>query len=187
MDNILGDIKRGLTSRSRVANFCQHYSFVSSMKSFKVEDALRDPDWVVAMQEELNNFKRNQVWSLVERPKQNVVGIKWVFHNKQDEHGVITRNKARLVAKGYSQVEYLDFDETFAPVARLESIRILLDYVTHHDFKLYQIDVKNAFLNGTSKEKVFVEQPLGFEDEEYPNHVYRLHKALYGLKQTPRA
>jgi hypothetical protein len=81
---------------------------------------------VFAMQEELNNFKRNEVWSLVPRPKQNVVGTKWVFHNKQDEHGVVTRNKARLVAKGYAQVAGLDFEETFAPVARLESIRILL-------------------------------------------------------------
>jgi hypothetical protein len=127
------------------------------MKPFKVEDALCDPNWVVAMQEKLNNFKRNQVWSLVERPKENVVGTKWVFQNKQDEHGVVTRNKTRLVAKGYSQVEGLDFNETFAPVTRLESIHILLAYATHHDFKLYQMDVKSAFLNGPIKEKVFVE------------------------------
>jgi hypothetical protein len=135
------------------------------MEPFKVEDALRDLDWVVAMQEELNNFKRNEVWSLVERPKQNVVGTKWVFRNKQDEHGVVTRNKARLVVKGYSQVKGLDFDKTFAPVARLESIRILLAYATHHDFKLYQMDVKNSFLNGPIKEEVYVKQPPGFEDE----------------------
>jgi hypothetical protein len=187
LDNILGDIKNGVTTRSRVATFCQHYSFVSSLEPFKVEDALRDPDWVVAMQEELKNFKRNEVWSLVERPKQNIVGTKWVFRNKQDEHGVITRNKALLVAKGYSQVEGLNFDETFAPVARLELIRILLAYVIHHGFKLYQMDVKSAFLNGPIKEEVYVEQPSGFEDEEYPNHVYKLHKAFYGLKQAPRA
>jgi hypothetical protein len=93
------------------------------------------------------------VWSLVERPKQNVVGNKWVFHNKQDEHGVVTRNKARLVAKGYSQVEGLDFDKTFAPVARLESIHILLTYATHHGFKLYQMDVKSAFLNDPIKKR----------------------------------
>jgi hypothetical protein len=92
---------------------------------------------VVAMQEELNNFKRNEVWSLIERPKQNIVGTKWVFCNKQDEHGIVTRNKARLVAKCYSQVKDLDFDETFAPVDRLESIHILLTYATHHDFKLF--------------------------------------------------
>jgi hypothetical protein len=139
------------------------------------------------MQEELNNFKRNEVWSLVERPKQNVVCTKWVFRNKQDEHGVVTRNKARLVAKGYSQVEGLDFDKTFALVSRLESIRMLLAYATHHGFKLYQMDVKNAFSNGPIKEEVYVEQPSGFESEGYPNHVYKLHKALYGLKQAPRA
>jgi hypothetical protein len=123
---------------------------------------------------------------LVERPKQNVVGTKWVFRNKQDEHGVVMRNKARLVAKSYSQVKCLDFDETFAPVARLEAICILLVYATHHDFKLFQMDVKSAFLNGPIKE-VYAEQPLGFEDEEYPNNVFKLHKVLYGLKQAPRA
>jgi hypothetical protein len=152
-----------------------------------VEDALRDPDWVVAMQEELNNFTRNEVWHLVPLPNQNVVGTKWVFRNKQDEHGVVTRNKAWLVAKGYSQVEGLDFDETYAPVARLESIRILLAYATCYGFKLFQIDVKSAFLNGPIKEEVYVEQPPGFEDSDYPNHVYKLSKALYGLKQASRA
>jgi hypothetical protein len=100
---------------------------------------------------------------------------------------VVTRNKARLVAKGYSQVEGLDFDETYAPVARLESIHIILAYATYHGFKLYQMDVKSAFLNGPIKEEVYVEQPPGFEDSEYPNHVYKLSKALYGLKQAPRA
>jgi hypothetical protein len=142
---------------------------------------------VLAMQEELNNFKRNEVWTLVPRPKQNIVGTKWVFRNKQDEHEVVTRNKARLVAKGYAQVAGLDFEETFAPVARLESIRILLAYAAHHSFRLFQMDVKSAFLNGPIKEEVYVEQPPGFEDERYPNHVCKLSKALYGLKQAPRA
>jgi hypothetical protein len=100
---------------------------------------------------------------------------------------VVTRNKARLVAKGYSQVEGLDFDKTYAPVARLESIHILLAYATYHGFKLYHMDVKSAFLNGPIKEEVYVEQPPGFEDSEYPNHVYKLSKALYGFKQAPRA
>jgi hypothetical protein len=104
-----------------------------------------------------------------------------------NEHGVVTRNKARLVAKGYSQVKGLDFDETYAPVARLESICILLAYANYHGFKLYQMDVKSAFLNGPIKEEVYVEQPPGFEDSEYPNHVYKLSKTLYGLKQAPRA
>jgi hypothetical protein len=129
------------------------------------------------MQDELNNFKRNEVWSLVPRPKQNVAGTKWV----------VTRNKARLVAKGYAQVTGLDFEETFAPVARLESILILLAYAAHHSFMLFQMDVKSAFLNGPIKEEVYVEQPPGFEDDRYPDHVYKLSKALYGLKQAPRA
>jgi hypothetical protein len=187
VNSILGDIHKGVTTRSRVTHFCEHYSFVSSIEPYRVEDALRDSDWVLAMQEELNNFTRNEVWHLVPYPNQNVVGTKWVFRNKQDEHGVVTRNKARLVAKGYSQVEDLDFGETYAPIARLESIRILLDYATYHGFKLYQMDVKSAFLNGPIKEEVYVEQPPGFEDSEYPNHVYKLSKALYGLKQAPRA
>jgi hypothetical protein len=139
------------------------------------------------MQEELNNFTRNEVWYLVPCPDQNVVGTKWVFHNKQDEHGMVTRNKAQLVATGYSQVEGSDFDETYELVARLESNRILLAYATYHGFKLYQMDVKSAFLNGPIKEDVYVEQPPDFEDSEYPNHVYKLSKALYGLKQAPRA
>jgi hypothetical protein len=96
---------------------------------------------------ELNNFTRNEVWHIVPRPNQNVVGTKWVFRNKQDEHGVVTRNKVRLVAKGYSQVEGLDFGKTYAPVARLESIHILLAYATYHGFKLNQMGVKSAFLN----------------------------------------
>jgi hypothetical protein len=108
---------------------------------------LQDPDWVLAMKEELNNFKRNEKrW-----------GTKWVFRNKQDEHGVMTRNKARLVAKGYAQVAGLDFEESFAPVARLESIRILLAYATYYSFRLFQMDVKSAFLNGPIKEEVYVE------------------------------
>jgi hypothetical protein len=187
VDQILGDISKGVTTRSCLANFCEHCSFVSSIKPFRVEEALQDPNWVLAMQEELNNFKRNEVWSLVPRPKKNVVGTKWMFSNKQDEHGVVKRNEAQLVAKGYAQVVGLDFEETFAPVVRLESIRILLAYATHHPFKLFQMDVKSAFLNGPIKEEVYVEQPLRFEDDRYPNHVYKLSRALYGLKQAPRA
>jgi hypothetical protein len=100
---------------------------------------------------------------------------------------VVSRNKARLVAKGYSQVKGLDFDETYAPVARLESIHILLAYATYHGFKFYQMDMKSAFLNGLIKEEVYVEQSSDFEDSEYPTHVYKLSKVLYGLKKAPRA
>jgi hypothetical protein len=178
VDNILGSIKRGVTTRSCLAIFCEFYLFVSSLEPLKVEEALSDPDWIIAMQEELNNFTQNEVWSLVERSKQNVIGTKWVFRNKQDEHGVVIRNKARLVAQGFTPVEVLDFGETFAPVARLESIIILIAYPTNHDFKLYQMNVKSAFLNGPLQELVYVEQPPGFEDPRKPNHVFLLHKAL---------
>jgi hypothetical protein len=128
VDNIIGSIRRGVTTRSHLASFCQHYSFVSPKEPTKIENALKDPDWVLAMQEELNNFERNQVWSLVERPKTNIIGTKWVFRNKQDENGVVIRNEARLVAQGFTQVEGLDFDETYAPVARLEAIQMLLAF-----------------------------------------------------------
>jgi hypothetical protein len=116
---ILRDIHKGIATHSRIVIFYENYSFVSSLETLKVEDALKDLDWVVVMQEELNNFKRNEVWNLVPRPNQNIIGTKWIFRNKQDEHGVVVRNKVRLVAKGYSQVKCLDFDGTFALVARL--------------------------------------------------------------------
>ncbi|KAK1629283.1 hypothetical protein QYE76_003598 [Lolium multiflorum] len=141
------------------------------------------------MHDELNNFKRNKVWTLVEKPKEcrNVIGTKWIFKNKQDEFGIVVRNKERLVAQGFSQIEGIDFEETYAPVARLESICILLAYASHHNFKLQQMDVRSAFLNGPLHEEVYVKQPPGFEDPCFPNHVYELDKALYGLKQAPRA
>ena len=169
-------------------HFCEHYSFVFCIEPTSIEEALEDSDWVMAMQEELNNFTRNEVWVLEAPPKdKNIIGTKWVFRNKQDEHGVVVRNKARFVTKGFAQVEGLDFGETFAPVARLEAICILLAYASYHNMKLFQMDVKSAFLNGFINELVYVEQPPGFEDPRYPNYIYRLHKALYGLKQAPRA
>ena len=105
-----------------------------------------------------------------------------MFRNKMNEEGIVTRNKARLVAQGYSQEEGIDFEETFAPVARLEAIRILLAFAVSQSIKLFQMDVKSAFLNGYIKEEVYVEQPLGFEDHKYPNYVFKLSKALYRLK-----
>ncbi|GKA51202.1 copia protein [Tanacetum coccineum] len=116
-----------------------------------------------------------------------IIGKKWVYRNKLDENGVVTRNKARLVAQGYNQEEGIDYDETYAPVARLESIRILLAYACALDFKLYQMDVKSAFLNSFINEEVYVVQPLRFIDFAKPNYVYRLKKALYGLKQALKA
>ena len=147
-----------------------------------------DPNWVIAIQEELEEFERNKVWRLVPRPAgKSIIGTRWVFHNKLDDSGVVIRNKARLVAQGYNQQEGIDYDETYAPVARLEAIRLLIAFASHKGFKLFQMDVKTAFLNGTLQEEVYVKQSPGFEDPAHPGHVYFLDKALYGLKQAPRA
>ncbi|XP_070025608.1 uncharacterized mitochondrial protein AtMg00820-like [Nicotiana sylvestris] len=119
------------------------------------------------MQDELNQFERSQVWHLVPRPKdRSVIGTEWVFRNKLNEDGTVTRNKARLVVQGYSQEEGIDYDETFALVVRLEAIRLLIAFAAHMEFTLHQIDVKSAFLNGYLKEEVFVKQPPGFESKE---------------------
>ncbi|GJY16296.1 retrovirus-related pol polyprotein from transposon TNT 1-94 [Tanacetum coccineum] len=116
-----------------------------------------------------------------------IIGSRWVFRNKRDETGIIIKNKARLVAQGYNQQEGIDYDETFALVARLEAIRIFLAFSTYMNFIVNQMDVKSAFLNGKLKEEVYVKQPSGFESNEFPNHVCKLDKAFYGLKQAPRA
>jgi hypothetical protein len=140
------------------------------------------------MHDELENFERNQVWELVDPPPGcKPIGTKWVWKNKEGEKGEVVRNKSRLVAQGFSQKEGIDYDETFAPVARLEAIRILLDFSVAKGFKLHQMDVKSAFLNGVLEKEVYVRQPPRFESENYPHQVYKLRKALYGLKQAPRA
>src|ERR1044072_4533188 len=146
--------------------------------SSRIDDALEDEHWILVMQEELNQFERNKVWKLVPRPSNKmIIGTRLVFRNKLDENGLIVRNKARLVAKGYNQEEGIGYDETYAPVARLEAIRLLHAYACSLDFQLYQMDVKSAFLNGYIQEEVYVDQPPG-----NPSHVYKLQKALYGLK-----
>ncbi|GJT58916.1 retrovirus-related pol polyprotein from transposon TNT 1-94 [Tanacetum coccineum] len=143
---------------------------------------------IEAMQEELNEFERLEVWELVPRPdKVMVITLKWIYKVKLDELGGILKNKARLVAHGYRQEEGIDFEESFASVARLEAIRIFLAFAAHMNMVVYQIDVKTAFLNGNLREEVNVSQPDGFVDKDNPNHVYKLKKALYGLKQAPRA
>ncbi|GJW50712.1 retrovirus-related pol polyprotein from transposon TNT 1-94 [Tanacetum coccineum] len=127
----------------------------------KVIHALKDPSWIE--------------------------GTKWVFRNKKDERGIVIRNKARLVAQGYTQEEGIDYDEVFAPVARIEAIRLFLAYASFKDFVVYQMDVKSAFLYGKIEEEVYVCQPPGFEDPDFPDRVYKVEKALYGLHQAPRA
>ena len=148
---------------------------------------LLDDDWYKAMEEEIDQIKKNKTWTLVPRlADKNVIDIKWVFRNKLDENGEITRNKARLVYKGYAQEEGLDYGETFFPIARMEGVRTLLAYAAHKGFKVYQMDVKSIFLNGILEEEVYIEQPKGFVDDN-KDMVCKLHKALYYLKQAPRA
>ncbi|WVZ84403.1 LOW QUALITY PROTEIN: hypothetical protein U9M48_031440 [Paspalum notatum var. saurae] len=151
-----------------------------------VSHALSDPNWVNAMHEELENFERNHVRDLVEPPpNRRPIGTKWVFKNKRGEDGMVVRNKARL--PGVCRKEGIDYEETFAPVARLEAIRILLAFAASKGFKRQQMDVKSAFPNGLIEEEVYVRQPPGFESARFPDRVYKLRKALYGPKQAPRA
>ncbi|GJY50364.1 retrovirus-related pol polyprotein from transposon TNT 1-94 [Tanacetum coccineum] len=162
------------------AHECLFVDFLSKEEPKKVFEALKHPGWVDAMQEELNQFARNKVWTLVPPPYgKSIIGSKWIFINKRDEIGIVIKNKARLVAQDYRQEESIDYDETFAPVARLETNRIFLAFATYINFRVYQIDVKSAFLNGKLKEEVYVQQPPGFESNEFPNHVCKLDKALY--------
>nr|GFB79823.1 retrovirus-related Pol polyprotein from transposon TNT 1-94 [Tanacetum cinerariifolium] len=140
------------------------------------------------MQEELNELERLEVWELVPRPdKVMVITLKWIYKVKLDELGGILKNKARLVARGFRQEEGIDFEESFAPVARLEAIRFFLAYAAHKTMVVYQMDVKIAFLNGNLREEVYVSQWDWFVDQDNLNHVYKLKKALYGLRQAPRA
>ncbi|GJT98434.1 putative ribonuclease H-like domain-containing protein [Tanacetum coccineum] len=154
----------------------------------KVIQELKDPSWIEAMQEELLQFKLQQVWTLLDLPyDKRAIGTKWEYRNKKDKRGIVIKNKARLVAQGYTQEEGLDYDEVFAPVARIEAIRMFLAYASFKDFVVYQMDVKSAFLHGKIEEEVYIYQPTGFEDPEFPDIVYKVEKALYGLHQAPRA
>ncbi|WVZ50031.1 hypothetical protein U9M48_001330 [Paspalum notatum var. saurae] len=185
---MIGDIHQRVTRFSiNSLAFFSHSAYVASFEPRDVSHALSDPNWVNAMHEELENFERNHVWDLVEPPPNcRLIGTKWVFKNKQGEDGMVVRNKARLVAQGFCQKEGIDYEETFAPVARLEAIRILLAFAASKGFKLQQMDVKSAFLNGFIEEEVYVRQPPDFESARFSDRVYKLRKALYGLKQASR-
>ncbi|KAI3691993.1 hypothetical protein L6452_31797 [Arctium lappa] len=192
---VIGDISSPMMTRhqSRLQEMHdqQHTvlsCFLSQLEPKKAHDAMKESSWIEAMQEELLQFKLQDVWDLVDLPKgHRAIGTKWIFRNKRDERGIVIRNKARLVAQGYTQEEGIDYEEVFAPVARIEAIRLFLAYASYMNFKVYQMDVKSDFLYGSIEEEVYVCQPPGFENPSYPDRVYKLKKALYGLHQAPRA
>ncbi|GJV41248.1 putative ribonuclease H-like domain-containing protein [Tanacetum coccineum] len=162
--------------------------FLSQEEPKTISQALKDESWVEAMQEELLQFKLQQVWILVDFPYgKKAIGTKWVFRNKRDERSIVVKNKSRLVAQGHRQEEGIDYDEVFAPVARIEAIRLFLAFASYMGFLVYQMDVKSSFPYGTIREEVYVHQPPGFVDPAHPNKVYKVVKALYGLHQAPRA
>jgi hypothetical protein len=135
-------------------------------------ESSKDDHWVKVMNDEIDQIEKNNMWEMVHRPEgKNIIGSKWIFKNKLNEQGQVVRNKERLVYKGYAQIEGLDFDETFAPIEILESIIIFLAYACHKRFKVYQMDVKSAFLNGDLNEEVYMEQPEGFELSDNPDLV----------------
>ncbi|GJY49180.1 retrovirus-related pol polyprotein from transposon TNT 1-94 [Tanacetum coccineum] len=184
LDQVIGDLQSATQTRKMSKNLEEH----GFEEPKKVIHALKDPSWIEAMQEELLQFKLQEVWTLVDLPNgKRAIGSKWVFRNKKDERGIMIRNKARLVAQGYTQEEGIDYDKVFAPVTRIEAIRLFLAYASFKDFVVYQMDVKSDFLYRKIEEQVYVCQPTGFEDPYFPDRVYKVEKALYGLHQAPRA
>nr|GEU56594.1 retrovirus-related Pol polyprotein from transposon TNT 1-94 [Tanacetum cinerariifolium] len=179
-----------LNGSSKLESDGEMYMFaltVSRTEPKNIKEAMADSAWIESMQEELYQFDRLDVWELVDRPLcKNIINMKWLWKNKRDEENTVIRNKSRFMAKGYAQKEGVDFEESFAPVARLEAVRLFIVYAAHKSFTIYLMDVKTAFLYGHLKEEVYVNQPDGFVDPYHPDKVYHLKKALYGLKQAPR-
>nr|GEW20569.1 putative ribonuclease H-like domain-containing protein [Tanacetum cinerariifolium] len=173
---------------ARKSSFMDPSKYPDDLDMPELEDIVySDDEEDVGAETDLSNLETN-IFVLVDLPKgKRAIGSKWVFRNKKDERGTVIRNKARLVAQGYTQEEGIDYDEVFTPVARIEAIRLFLTYAFFMGFMVYQMDVKSDFLYGTIEEEVYVCQPPGFEDPDYPDKVYKVVKALYGLHQAPRA
>ncbi|GKC17568.1 retrovirus-related pol polyprotein from transposon TNT 1-94, partial [Tanacetum coccineum] len=191
IDNIIRNPSRPVSTHKQLATdalWCFYNSVLSKVEQKNFKSAVTEDCWFEAIQDEIHEFDRLQVWELVPPPDcAMIIALKWIYKVKLDEYGDVLKNKARLVAKGYRQEEGIDFEESFALVARLEAIRIFIANVASKNMTVYQMDVKTAFLNGELKEEVYVSQPEGFVDPDHPYHVYRLKKALYGLKQAPQA
>ncbi|GJX75998.1 putative ribonuclease H-like domain-containing protein [Tanacetum coccineum] len=186
LEQVIGEPSRPVLTRNQLriaGDMCIYALTMSTMEPKNVKESMTDPAWIDSMQEELLQFKRLDVWVLVP-PLDNIkpLTLKWLFKNKLDEENTVFRNKTHLAVRGYREEEGIDFKVSFAPVARMEAIRIFLAYVAHKSFIVFQMDVKTTFLQGTLKEDVYVCQPEGFIDADHPSHVYKLKKALYGLK-----
>ncbi|GJT28670.1 retrovirus-related pol polyprotein from transposon TNT 1-94 [Tanacetum coccineum] len=188
LEQVIGNPSQSVRTRRQLETDGEMYMFaltVSRTEPKIIKEAMADSAWIESMQEELHQFDRLDVWELVDRPLcKNVINLKWLWKNKRDEENTIIRNKSRLMAKGYAQKDGIDFEESFAPVARLEAVRLFIAYASHKSFTVYQMDVKTTFLYGPLKEEVYVNQPDGFVDPYHPDKVYSLKKALYGLKQA---
>lgn len=184
-DQIIGDRNRGMLTRSKAR---EELCLISQVEPRTTNEACKYESWFNAMKEELDQIIKKKTKEMVSRPKgKNVIGTKWVFINKMNKEGKIIRNKETLVYKGYLQQEGIDFEETYAPIARLETIRLFLSFNSYKDFKVYQMDLKFSFLNGDLEEEVYIEQPDGFPLTNDRVMVCKLKNALYGLKQAPRA
>ncbi|GJX69074.1 retrovirus-related pol polyprotein from transposon TNT 1-94 [Tanacetum coccineum] len=191
LDNVIGNPSRLVSTRKQLATdalWCLYNSVLSKVEAKIFKSVVTKDCRFQAMQDKIHEFDRLQVWELVPRPDcVMIIALKWIYKVKLDEYGDVLKNKARLVAKGYRQEEGIDFEESFAPVARIEAIRIFIANAASKNMTIYQMDVKTSFLNDELKEEVYVSQPEGFVDPCHPTLVYRLKKALYGLKQAPRA
>ncbi|GJS51803.1 retrovirus-related pol polyprotein from transposon TNT 1-94 [Tanacetum coccineum] len=189
--NVIGDPSRSVSTRKQLqtdAMWCYFDAFLTSFEPKNIKQAITEPSWIYAMQEEIHEFERLQVCELVSCPdKVMLIKLKWIYKAKTDEFGGVLKNKARLVAHVFRKEEGINFEESFAPVSRIEAIRIFVANAANKNMTIFQMDVKTAFLNGELKEEVYVSQPKGFVDQDNPSHVYKLKKALYGLKQAPRA
>lgn len=151
------------------------------------EETIQDEKWKATMDQEIDAIRRNETWELVQLPEsRKTLGVKWVYRTKLKQNGEVEKYKARLVVKGYKQKYGVDYEEIFAPVTRLETVRLLLALAAQNDWKVHQMDVKSAFLNGYLEEEIYVEQPPGYVKIGEENKVCRLKKTLYGLKQAPR-
>nr|GEU98132.1 retrovirus-related Pol polyprotein from transposon TNT 1-94 [Tanacetum cinerariifolium] len=190
LEQVIGNPSQSIRTRRKLekdGEICMFALTVSQTEPKNIKEAMADSTWIEAIQEEIHQFERLDVWVLVDRPLcKNVINMKWIWENKRDEENTVIRNTARLVAKGYGQKEGINFEESFTPFARLKAVWLFIMYAAHKSFTVYQMDVKTTFFYGPLKEQVYVNQPDGLVGPYHPDQVYRLKKALYGLKKAPR-